>query len=388
MNKPEKRYDCIVLGAGIFGLSAAAFFASRGYRVALIEKEDTVFANASRYNQARVHRGYHYPRSLSTAKAAAEHYERFCTEFRFALTEPFKSIYAVAAHNSKVSAEEYVQFCKEVDIPLTEVDPSTYFAEGTVSAAWEVGEASYNFAAIREYYLKKLKGSRLVDIHNNTQPIAQKKVGDAYQITLSGKSTAIEAPFVVNATYSSVNDANTLFGHPGYDVKYELCELALYDRSSSLAHTGITVVDGPFFSFMPYGDGSVVSLTSVGLTPHHTSTDKPQTNLLDTLRGSAELARAASRRASMEQLAMEYLKPGLSDFSYRDSVFAIKPILKWAEQDDDRPTLIDVHSTQPYFVSVLSGKVSGIYELERVLEGLLDAQSAPHTSRKPKTALV
>jgi len=36
---------------------------------------------ASQINQARVHNGYHYPRSVTTAKSSAEYYDRFTTEF-------------------------------------------------------------------------------------------------------------------------------------------------------------------------------------------------------------------------------------------------------------------------------------------------------------------
>ena len=46
----------------------------------------------------------------------------------------------------------------------------------------------------------------------------------------------------------------------------------------------------------------------------------------------------------------------------------MKPILKTSEVDDSRPTLIKVMSQKPYFVSVLSGKINTVYDIDEYLE--------------------
>jgi len=45
----------------------------------------------------------------------------------------------------------------------------------------------------------------------------------------------------------------------------------------------------------------------------------------------------------------------------------MKPILMSSEIDDSRPTVIRVHSQNPTFVSVLSGKINTVYDLDEVL---------------------
>jgi hypothetical protein len=55
------------------------------------------------------------------------------------------------------------------------------------------------------------------------------------------------------------------------------------------------------------------------------------------------------------------------DISYKESLFAVKPILFAAEGDDARPTIIKTHTTDPYFISVLSGKISTIYDLDNII---------------------
>ena len=59
--------DVIIIGAGLYGLYAARLCARRGQRVLLLEKDGAPFSRATTVNQARLHMGYHYPRSISTA---------------------------------------------------------------------------------------------------------------------------------------------------------------------------------------------------------------------------------------------------------------------------------------------------------------------------------
>ena len=56
-----------VVGAGIFGVTAAWKLASLGHNVDLYEREKEILQAASGINQYRLHMGYHYPRSDETA---------------------------------------------------------------------------------------------------------------------------------------------------------------------------------------------------------------------------------------------------------------------------------------------------------------------------------
>jgi hypothetical protein len=50
-----------------------------------------------------------------------------------------------------------------------------------------------------------------------------------------------------------------------------------------------------------------------------------------------------------------------------ESLFSIKPILKESEIDDSRPTVIKEFSSSPKFISVLSGKINTVYDLDTIL---------------------
>ena len=46
----------------------------------------------------------------------------------------------------------------------------------------------------------------------------------------------------------------------------------------------------------------------------------------------------------------------------------MKPILRSSELDDSRPTAIKVNSVNPTFISVLSGKINTVYDLDDFLD--------------------
>ena len=80
-----ERFDKIIIGAGLYGLYSALFCGERGESVLVIECDATPFRRATYINQARVHQGYHYPRSLSTALKSANYFERFNRDFGFCI---------------------------------------------------------------------------------------------------------------------------------------------------------------------------------------------------------------------------------------------------------------------------------------------------------------
>jgi hypothetical protein len=136
-------------------------------------------------------------------------------------------------------------------------------------------------------------------------------------------------------------------------------------------------MDGPFFSLMPFGKSGYHSLTSVTFTPHLSSFDSlPQFNCQKKSDGYCSpkqlgncndcLAKPQSAWPYMSNMAEKYLKEDYG-FSYAGSLFSMKPILKASEVDDSRPTVVRKASEKPTFVSVLSGKINTVYDLDEVL---------------------
>ena len=164
---------------------------------------------------------------------------------------------------------------------------------------------------------------------------------------------------------------------PKVGIKYELCEITLCDAGERLRNTGFTVMDGPFFSVMPFGMTGVHSLTAVAFTPHATCTDAlPSFPCMEQSGGACSPlhlgncdrcpAKPASAWPYMANLARKYLRDEYS-FTYRESLYSMKPILMSSEIDDSRPTVIRVYHGNPTFAAVLSGKINTVYDLDEVL---------------------
>ena len=91
-----ERFDRIIIGAGIYGLYSALYCGRRNESILVLECDSTPFRRATFINQARVHNGYHYPRSLSTAMKSAGYFERFCRDYSFCINKEFEQVYATS----------------------------------------------------------------------------------------------------------------------------------------------------------------------------------------------------------------------------------------------------------------------------------------------------
>lgn len=103
-------HDKIILGSGLYGLYSAERCGRRGQRVVVLEHDDGAFRRATYINQARVHMGYHYPRSYSTAIKSAGYFRRFCDDYGFSILTSFDQVYATSANFSWSNAEQFKRF--------------------------------------------------------------------------------------------------------------------------------------------------------------------------------------------------------------------------------------------------------------------------------------
>ncbi len=369
-------YDKIIIGAGMYGLYSALFCGEKGQHVLVIEKDSAAFKRATYINQARVHMGYHYPRSLSTAMKSAGYFERFHKAYEFSELTQFEQIYATSKQFSWTDAEQFKKFCKNANIRCDEVPTENYFKNGMCDGAFVTNEYTYDAQILRDYFLNKIAKLSNVEIKYNCELKNISKKGDVYEILLQD-GQVVESKFVLNCTYASVNQILQMLGFEPFKIKYELCEIILCRVNDKLKNIGITIMDGPFFSIMPFGKTGYHSLTSVTFTPHVTSNEVLPTfecqNRSEGFCTKEHLgncndcpAKPKTSWSYMSNLVKKYLKDEYQ-FEYASSLFSMKPILKSSEIDDSRPTIIKQFSTNPTFISVLSGKINTVFDLDEVL---------------------
>src|SRR3989338_9244737 len=366
--KVVQKVDCIIVGAGIFGLYAASLLVKKGQTVAIVDKSTRPFSRASATNQARVHNGYHYPRSYDTEEEVAHYYSRFIRDFNFAINNSFEQIYAIASSGSKTSAKDFVNFCERVNIPLKKINADRYFKRGSVEDAFRVQECSFDFTKIRDFLVDKVKNSARCYYGVDIKSV--EKRNPSYVVALDN-GICLSAPLVINASYAGINEVIDKFDQQFFNLKYELCEMALCEVSREFKNLGITIMDGDFFSIMPFGSSNLHVLTSVGHTPHDVSCSRFPTfkNHIDRsiceAHGVRECIVCSQKLKSawnkMYSLSRSFLRLDFK-IKYKDSKFELKALLKSSESDDSRPTIIKHHKKNPTFISVLSGKISTIYD--------------------------
>ena len=375
-----EKYEKIIIGAGLYGLYSALYSCKKGQSVIVLECDDAPFKRATYINQARVHQGYHYPRSISTALKSAGYFERFNKDFAFCINQEFDQIYATSSQYSWSDGKQFKDFCKAANIPCEELHADNYFRDGMCDGVFRTREYTYDATILKEYLLDELsKYENAVTIKYGVKINAIERQSDTYVIeTEDGNS--YESAFVLNSTYAGTNQILEMAGFEKFEIKYELCEIILCDVNEKLREIGFTIMDGPFFSIMPFGKTGYHSLTSVTFTPHTTSYDTvPTFSCQGASKGYCSTKRLGNCNDCpakpdtafpyMASLARKYM---LDDyrFEYKKSLFSMKPILKSSEIDDSRPTVIRTYSKNPTFVGVLSGKINTVYDLDEVLDNV------------------
>ena len=372
----KKKYDKIIIGAGIYGMYTAkrSLEKNPNEKVLILEVENTYFNRGSYVNQARLHNGYHYPRSYSTASKSAKYFDRFYNDFKEGINDNFEKIYAVAADYSWANGEQFKKFCDNLNLLCDEIPKEKFFNSYTIDKAFLTKEYSFDAKKIGDKLYKELV-SLGCNFKFEAKITSIKKEKDIFIVQLEDGSEYFTS-FILNATYAGINKIHDLLGFEYLPIKYEFCEVILCEVSDNIKNVGLTVMDGPFFSIMPFGLTGYHSITTVSRTPHFTSYNHlpPYDCSGDKKLHTKEHEKGCihcgiypkTAFQEMVQTTKKYLSEDI-EIRYVKSLFTIKPILVASEIDDSRPTIIRQYSENPDFYTVFSGKINTMYDLDEIL---------------------
>lgn len=375
-------FDFVVIGGGIFGCYAALYLAGKGGRVCLLEKEARLFQKASLVNQARLHGGYHYPRSMATAALSDEHKARFTEEHRPFVNFAFEKFYAIDRFGSFTDPQQFERFCAYLNLRCERIAEHPLFNFERLDSLYRTEEYSFDPVLLGHFYRQKVEQSPYITVLTDTRLV--KATADSDQWALEAqqeqgrevKRLHFETPTVINATYAATNAMNQLFGVDQLALTHEISEIA-FVHSPQFAGKGLTVMDGPFGSIMPYGLSGLLSLSSVAYTHHKISYDnlptfdcqveedprcRPAAPGICTECPRRPISNAYKMLAQMRQYYDESVQ-----FEHLFSYFTIKSKLKASYIDDGRPTEIAQLRAQPRFYCLFAGKVNSIYEVEKIV---------------------
>ena len=334
-----------IVGGGFYGTCLALFLQAGEFDVRVFEKEKAILQRASSINQARIHMGYHYPRNLLTAYRSFINFPRFIYDFREAVVDDFTMLYAIAKTGSKVSAAQFHTIFKRMnaEIEPTGLNNRSFFSKDLIEEVFEVKEFAFDSNALQLILEEKLKNRGISTILGTEIASIESRDGCGFRLRGTEGEEIYQADLVFNCTYSNINILRQQSALSLLPVKHELTEMALVEVPDIMKRIGVTVMDGPYFSVMPYPVRQLHSFSHVRYTPHRRWIDTD--HLID---GDQLLDEAKMRSNFVYMLkdASRYM-PILSEVIKRDSLFEIKTVLLQNEGDDGRPILFHEEPSMP-----------------------------------------
>lgn len=325
-----------IIGAGFYGCHIATELIADGHEVIVLESKDEIFGGASGKIPARLHKGFHYPRSKRTRRACKEHLPEFMNIYGQLTRKVPNNIYAIAEDASLVDFSQYVDTLRgEVDFTVLGPDNGGLeHVEGAVST----DERHIVIDDVKRYFLDKLDG----------------------HILYGKKPRIIDGPeydLTVDATFCAYDSAAI--------DRYEPCIVGLLEGPTD---TAVTIMDGPFGSLYPWDeDRGLCSLSSAKWTPFSKQcrTWQEAQSILDGLSCEDISHQLHSMR---DDLARYY--PTVRDHTIVDHMLSVRAMpLSGADT-----RLVDIVDVGERAVRVRAGKIDAVVHaakaIKQKLEGL------------------
>lgn len=332
-----------VVGGGIFGITTALEVTRQvpDVSVTLFEKEHDVLQAASGTNQWRLHRGYHYPRSRSTAVHCRDSHDRFLERFGRAVIAEHDHYYCIASERTRTSPEEFRAHCDALGLETRETSLDIVNGDA-VDACLRVEENHIDPIALRAVLWERLD-RRGVEVRLNHRVESTTTLDDEYDYT-------------VVAAYAGTNGLLEGFPSLQQEFKFQLIEKPVVTLPPAFHNRSVVVMDGPFMSFDPYGRTAQYQLDHVvhgvraehvGMTPKFPEFDA---TLLD--EGVVVDPPATAFPEFVE--SYDEFFDGVDEADHLGSRFTVRTVLPDVDDTDARPTLVDRSSD---VFRVFSGKI-------------------------------
>ena len=247
-----------IIGGGFYG-SYIANRLSKKYKITIFEKNSSILSEAAKYNQYRLHQGFHYPRSNETIKQTVDGYIKFKKEFKRYLYFPEDNYYLIHK-KSLIDFKQYKKsFSKKFKFSIINPNlikylknPKDYLGavntnEGVILLDKLLPRLKLNLK--KKCTIKLNTYVRNIDANNGEIELVNKK--------------KFRFDYIINCTYTNPNLG--LKKDNQYNIKYELAALVI-PKIKIKNIPGITIMDGSFVSLYPRNMESF-SISSVKFTP-------------------------------------------------------------------------------------------------------------------------
>lgn len=362
MTRPK--YDIIIIGGGFFGSAIAAHLSQYNLNILILEAAADLMTRASCINQARIHTGFHYPRSFLTATRSLYNYLVFTKDFQPAIIDDYQMLYAIALRRSKVNARRFHSMFKSMNAPisLASENERSLFNFNNIEEVFRCTEFAFDYSIIRNILHNRLEtGKVTVKLNSKVSHVSQTSNSTIHVHLEDGESIA--AGHVFNSTYAQLNAILSASNLAPLNLKHELAEIALIEPPPEIEKHSITVMDGAFFSTMPFPSKGLHSLSHVRYTPHFGWTDQA------TELSAYDMLKQLPKQSLWRHMICDASRflPCMREAQWKESLFEVKTVTAVNEENDGRPILFQNHENMPQFYSILGSKFDNIYDLYNVL---------------------
>ncbi|KAG2392521.1 hypothetical protein C9374_011246 [Naegleria lovaniensis] len=307
-NKPQERVA--IIGAGWYGCHLGVQLKKLGYQVVIFEKNSDIFLGASGFNQFRLHKGLHYPRSYVTRVQSLKGFDHFMEKYSHLTTQVDYNLYAIAKRNSWLDFGTYKQVMDATKI-YNKPFNHEHFGLTNLEGSMLCDERVLYHAAPRKFFREQfteqelllntpVKKAEQVTITSFVSPqfeeddqedktasnLSSPECSDSYLYELKEEQNRFSKikindrddltfDWCISCTY------NTFLVTPSLNIYYEPCISLIYKdiRSDPFPRVAMTICDGHFCSLFPYISGpeeekriaQKYANSDLGVLKHHTN---------------------------------------------------------------------------------------------------------------------
>jgi glycine/D-amino acid oxidase-like deaminating enzyme len=353
MQKNLKKVNVAVIGCGIFGAEIALKAKSYGLSVEVYEAKNDILSGASANNQNRLHLGFHYPRDLETGKQSIRGFDAFKQKYSECIQDGFLNAYFIANEGSLTTPGDFLKFCEQLGAPYKTIVPNEFpVAVQCADTGILCEEVVYDCGILRDLIWQHLRrddinvvlGERAVKIAKNS---------GQYLIDFA-KGGSVLADVIINASYCDINRLTEQLGHTVTERLFEYTAVPIIELD--MPKVGVTIMDGPFMTVLPYGKTENFLLYNV----EHTLVAKDISSQMDPTwltPESAPFTNVDKLRYFEKMIALcKKFVPLIERAKVVGFLEGPRMVLARKEDSDARPSIVTSYDGDGYF-TVFAGKI-------------------------------
>jgi hypothetical protein len=264
----------------------------------------------------------------------------------------FENAYFIASEGSLTSPQDYLKFCNDLGLNYKEIEMRNFPVEiHGVDFGIFCEEVVYDSKLIKSSVLRALDQSNVSIALKTSIHDAQFDHCGINLIDYHGDVTS--AQVVINATYS---DINRLTQNLGYDIsenQYEYTAVPIIELD--IPPIGVTIMDGPFFTLLPYGVSGKYLLYGVNNSVIRRVTSQQMPQIWHDPETAPFNALNQGRFFEDMKTAVASFMPIINQAKLSGFLQGPRMVLAKKDDTDARPSVINIFEDK--YMTIFSGKI-------------------------------